>query len=112
MILEIDVKGRDRAWQVTQVVHAANEAVYRFDQLKSKAAAPKKPLKKLTLILPGKAGLAKLQATAKAAQAIANGINLTRDLGNLPPNICHPTYLANQAQKLKRAHPDLNVTIV
>jgi leucyl aminopeptidase len=36
------------------------------------------------------------------AQALANGMDLTRDLGNLPPNICTPTYLADQAKKLAR----------
>ena len=38
----------------------------------------------------------------KEGQAIAEGINLTKDLGNLPPNICTPTYLANQAKKIAK----------
>jgi leucyl aminopeptidase len=32
------------------------------------------------------------------ATAIANGMAFTRDLGNLPPNICHPTFLGEQAK--------------
>jgi leucyl aminopeptidase len=28
----------------------------------------------------------------------------TRDLGNLPPNICHPSFLAEQAKELGKAH--------
>jgi leucyl aminopeptidase len=44
------------------------------------------------------AGSAKA-ALAQAA-AIANGMKLTRDLGNLSPNICTPTYLAQTARKL------------
>jgi leucyl aminopeptidase len=31
-------------------------------------------------------------------KAIANGISFARELGNLPPNICNPSYLAEQAQ--------------
>ena len=38
----------------------------------------------------------------KEGQAIAEGMNLTKDLGNLPPNICTPTYLANQAKKIAK----------
>ena len=30
------------------------------------------------------------------------GLNLTKDLGNLPPNICTPTYLANQSKKIAK----------
>jgi leucyl aminopeptidase len=38
----------------------------------------------------------------KEGHAIAEGMNLTKDLGNLPPNICTPTYLANQAKKIAK----------
>ena len=35
------------------------------------------------------------------ARAIALGMALVRDLGNLPPNICTPAYLADEARKLQ-----------
>ena len=38
----------------------------------------------------------------KHGAAVANGANLTKDLGNLPPNICTPTYLANVAKKIAK----------
>ena len=36
--------------------------------------------------------------------AVADGANLTKDLGNLPPNICTPTYLANTAKKIAKEY--------
>ena len=36
--------------------------------------------------------------------AIAQGINLSKDLGNLPPNICNPSYLAKTAQTIGKEH--------
>jgi leucyl aminopeptidase len=36
--------------------------------------------------------------------AIAEGITLAKDLGNLPGNICTPTYLAEQARELGSRH--------
>ena len=36
----------------------------------------------------------------KHGVAIAEGANLTKDLGNLPPNICTPSYLASTAKKI------------
>ena len=39
------------------------------------------------------------QAIAEA-QAIANGVKAARNIANMPPNICTPAYLAEQAKKL------------
>ena len=41
-----------------------------------------------------------LQKAVAEGGAIANGMDLTKDLGNLPPNICTPSYLAQTAKKL------------
>ena len=46
----------------------------------------------------------------KRGYQIAQGANLTRELGNLPANTCTPTYLANQAKQL--SHPKLNVEVL
>ena len=42
---------------------------------------------------------------------ISNGVKLSRDLSNLPGNICTPSYLAAQARKLQRSH-GLKVTVL
>ena len=47
---------------------------------------------------------------AKTGYQIAQGANLTRQLGNLPANFCTPTYLAGHARKLE--HPKLQVEIL
>ena len=46
------------------------------------------------------------------AHAIHSGMNLTRDLGNLPGNICTPAYLAQQARKVGRLSTRLKVTVL
>ena len=43
--------------------------------------------------------------------AIANGIKLAKNLGDLPSNICTPTYLANTAKKLGKSNKKLNIKI-
>ena len=45
-----------------------------------------------------------LQLGLKHGEAIACGANLTKDLGNLPPNICTPSYLASTGTKLARQY--------
>ncbi len=44
--------------------------------------------------------------------AIGNGMNVARELGNLPGNICTPSYLASQAKKLGKAHKNLSVKVL
>src|SRR5690606_13416626 len=41
-----------------------------------------------------------LEAAARTGEAIADGMALARDLGNLPGNVCTPAYLADTARKL------------
>ena len=44
--------------------------------------------------------------------AIGAGVALTRNLANLPGNVCTPTHLANTAKDLARRHKGLRVKIL
>src|SRR5437762_451653 len=101
-LTEEKVKRREVAWRVEHAVVVAMEAVYRFDEMKSQPAEVRRPLRKLTLSVPQRSDLAAGEAAAARGLAIAHGMNLTRDLGNLPANICTPTYLAERAQALAK----------
>jgi len=99
-LTETPVKDRDTAWKVSQTAIVAMETIYRFDRLKSKVEETKPHLRKVTLGAINPVGAAELDASEEALQqglAIAEGVNLAKDLGNLAPNICTPTYLAEQA---------------
>jgi len=86
------------------------DGTYVFDRVKSQKAEPR-ALKKITL-LAAKAGLAEAERAVKHAGAIATGMAFTRDLGNLPPNLCHPTFMAEQAKELGKAHKGLKVEVL
>ena len=97
-LVDLKVKSRPLSWNLRQAVLGIREAFYRFDQLKQKKA-PAPNLERVTLPLPPAAQLSQALAEAKAT---ADGADLTRTLGNLPSNICTPSYLADQARKLAR----------
>ena len=101
---ESAVKGRDQAWAASQSTQALIEAGYRFDQCKTSedAAEATGPAK---VFLDRSDTTAKLvQAGVDAGRAIGLGMNLAKDLGNLPGNICTPTYLAQTAKELARTY--------
>ncbi|MDD4929707.1 MAG: leucyl aminopeptidase [Gallionella sp.] len=106
---DLNVKDRDEAWKIQQIVLHAAESVYRSDKLKSKPA-DKPSLRRLLLgcaVKPANTA----QTALHQASATAHGMKLAKDLGNLPGNICTPTYLAEQAQKIADEHK-LKVTIL
>jgi leucyl aminopeptidase len=101
-LTDLPVKGRDEPWKIVQAVLIAAESDYRSDQLKSKPADAS-ALRKILLGCAGKPGSTALAALSQAT-AIAHGMKLAKDLGNLPGNICTPTYLADQAKTLAKAY--------
>ena len=94
----------DIAWRTAQSAVLAIESAYRFEQMKSKREKPEAALKRLVLA-HAVAGERK-RAEHGLAQGIAlgHGVSLAKDLGNLPGNICTPTYLAKQAQALAQRY--------
>jgi len=99
-LTEEKVKRREVAWRGEHAVVVAMEAVYRFDQMKGQPAEVRRPLRKLTLSVPQRSDLTSGEAAAARGLAIAHGMDLARDLGNLPSNICTPAHLAEHAKAL------------
>jgi len=95
------VARRDTAWVVRTGVLTAREAAYRFDSMKSKEEPAPTGVAKIAFAVPAADGDGAKEALAQAV-AVANGIDLTKDLGNLPANVCTPTYLANTAKKMAK----------
>ncbi|MDN7130865.1 leucyl aminopeptidase [Halomonas sp. MC140] len=98
---DVPLTDRDAAWKARKVLEAAERAIYRFDQFKS-TPAPAPSLAKLTLVISDTSSQPLVQQGALVGNAIGQGINYTRTLGNLPANVCTPSYLAEQAQQLGR----------
>ena len=107
---DLRVKDRDAYGKTRLMVESLADGGYQFDRFKSQKADAS-ALKKLTL-LSDKASLTEVTRAAQQAQAIAVGMAYTKDLGNLPPNLCHPSYLAEEAKALGKAYKNLKVEIL
>ena len=94
------VKGRDAQWALRVEVIALRESIFRADGLKSKKDDSKSGVRKITLVVDATDAATKRNLTQSIA--LANGMDLSKTLGNLPPNICTPTYLANTAKQIAR----------
>ncbi|MDC0183013.1 leucyl aminopeptidase [Nitrosomonadales bacterium] len=91
------------------LVRALVDNGYRINSLKTQNKSKATDFQ--VFLQTNKSSLKDTKQGLKNGQAIAKGVNLTKDLGNLPPNICTPTYLASEAKKLSREYK-MKVTVL
>jgi leucyl aminopeptidase len=105
-LTELPVPGRDAGWNLRQAAIAADHAAYAYTATLSRKKNE-----------PGLASLDLLGADSSRVEfergvAIAGGVELARELGNLPPNICNPGYLADAARKIAADHASVEVEVL
>lgn len=111
-LTDLNLKGRDSYWKVRLAIQSCFDALYSFDELKSKKDQARRPLRRLTFNVPNRRELHIGEQAIKEGMAIAHGVHLAKDLGNMPGNICTPTYLAQQALQLAETFAPLHTTII
>ncbi|HJV06497.1 MAG TPA: leucyl aminopeptidase [Chromobacteriaceae bacterium] len=99
-LTELTIKKHDVEWMVEQATVVTEDVLYRFDQFKTKTDETARAPRRLTLAVPRRSDLAEGEKGLQTGLAISQGMKLARDLGNLPGNVCTPSYLAEQARTL------------
>jgi len=102
-LTELAVGRHDAQWKVSQAVTVAGGSGYRFTRMKSKDADERPALRRLALSVDRAAGKG-AAAGLEQGLAVTHGVSLARDLGNLPPNVCTPSHLADEARELARRY--------
>ena len=69
-------------------------------------------IKTVSILSKKKISSKRFSEILKSSLAISSGISLAKELGNTPPNICTPTFLANSIKKLKSKYKSLKVKII
>ncbi len=103
---DIEVEDRCEGWKSRQTAKLFASSLYQFHQLKSKKA-PVINLKKGTYLVAEKGQTKAVGEALNDGTAIAAGMALAKDLGNLPGNICTPTYLTKEAKNMAKGNTKL-----
>ncbi len=111
-LTELNVKGRNTHWKIRQAVERTEDALYRFDQFKSKKDETRRPLRKLIFSVPKRSDLANGEKATQEGIAIAKGVSVAKDLANTPANVCTPSYLAQYAKSMDKDYKGLKVTVL
>ncbi|WP_339802279.1 leucyl aminopeptidase [uncultured Marinobacter sp.] len=97
------------AGRLNLIGRTLEDQFYSFTEYKSEKPASRK-LNKVTVAASG-SGKA-LKEAFTLGLATGRGMNLTKDLGNTPPNVCHPSYLAERAQLLAKEHDVIKTEVL
>ena len=104
---ELDIQYRARI-----VAEVFSSQAYRIPDLKT---SPKPKARRLTTINVATADARAAKAAGAGLHmgaAIGSGIAFARDLANLPPNVCTPTYMGSRAQQLAKEFPSIKTKVL
>ena len=106
------VKGASAYYLARHSVEVTGDVLYRFTLMKSGKKSSVMPLKKVGFSAASRGDAARLLRGAAHGDGIVEGVSLAKDLGNLPPNVCTPSYLARTAQKLASGNGKLTTRVL
>jgi leucyl aminopeptidase len=109
-LAECEVTDRDWQWKTRHIVEVFNDGIYQFTQLKSDKETESN-IEKISIAAPETERVF-AQSGLLQGKAIAEGMVLAKNLGDLPGNLCTPTYLADQAIALGQKYDSLEVKIL
>ncbi len=107
---EAEVPKADSTWKIRQTIEVFNDGLYLYDATKQNDDN-KISLQHIT-ILANDVDSAAAEHGLQQGLAIAHGMTLTKQLADLPGNICTPGYLAQQAELLAERFDRLEVEIL
>ena len=105
-----ETKQLDDYYLGRQVAELTGAALYRINDLKTGKKPAAAALRKV-LAGPVRKAAAAQQGLAHGA-AVAAAQVIQRDLANLPPNVCTPIFLAEQARALAKRYASLKVKVL
>ena len=107
-----DPKDLDDYYLGRGIAEIVGSGLYRINDLKT-AKKPKAPTLQKVLAGPvGKGGVKDVERGLEHGAAVAAAQKIQRDLGNLPGNVCTPTYLADQAKAIAKRHASLRIQVL
>lgn len=109
---EINVKSiYNNYWKIRKTIEKINEELYFFNFFKKKRK-PSIVLKKINFNIQSKTNFIEEKKSIKDGIIISKSIKKTKNLSNMPPNICNSTYLLKKVLKLKNNYENLVLEII
>jgi leucyl aminopeptidase len=104
-LTDVEVPGRSSTWRAQTASRLIADGAYRFAAPGARSArkSQERGARKVTLLTADRVNGDVIDAIRRG-QAVAEGMALAKDLGNLPGNVCNPAFLAETARSLGKVH--------
>ncbi|ADV33448.1 cytosol aminopeptidase [Candidatus Blochmanniella vafra str. BVAF] len=113
LLSELNISGYESYWKIRHSISIINDIFYTFNKFKSHKHSPKQDLSlEVILYINNPNELHICKKAIKDGSAIAYGINIAKNLSNMPPNYCTPNYLSHKVLELPNYYTDLNINIL
>jgi len=106
------VAATDAYYRGRLAAESVGHALYRVPAIRSTRQPPPAALKSFGIALADKDQVRDAERGLEHGRGIAAGAALTRDLANLPANVCTPGYLAGQARELARQYKSVRAEVL
>ncbi len=104
---ELEAGETELQWRVRQAAVNLDRANYRYTATKAPKDDDNEPLLSASFN-----GGDEMQAALDEAKGLAKGYLRSKELGNLPPNICNPAYIAEIAREIAIEYDNVSVEIL
>jgi leucyl aminopeptidase len=107
-----DVPDVDAYYRARYAAEFVAAALYRIPDFKSGRKPKPSKLAEVTAVMAERNELSAAKRGLAHGAALGVGQRLSRDLANLPGNVCTPTYLGNAAKRLARSQRRIKVRVL
>ncbi|MDP6916545.1 MAG: leucyl aminopeptidase, partial [SAR86 cluster bacterium] len=109
---KLNVTGEGDNWIIQQLAYLCENNSYTYDAKLNKKNQKKISLKRVSITIDSSISDTKINRNLKIGQAIGRGSNAAKDLGNLPGNVCTPSYLAKESRSAANKYSSLKCTVL
>jgi leucyl aminopeptidase len=107
-----DVPGMDGHFRARAISEIFSAIAYRVPDLKSGVKPKPSKLAAVSVVAEGARSVKSMASGLEIGAAVGNGSAFARDLANLPPNVCTPTYLGERAEALGKDWPRIKTKVL
>jgi leucyl aminopeptidase len=105
----LPAKNETSEWKIRMAIQQFATQRYRLDTFKTKS---RESIALQSICFYMHAETTQAQSAIEEANALVAGVNLTKDLANMPSNHATPSYIAQYAKQLAQEETNLNVQVL
>ena len=110
-LMDVDVEDFDTIWKSRQISQLCTSLTHKVNSLKSDNEEISS-ISQLEIFEARTNELGSIQTGLTQGHAIGGGMNLAKDLADLPGNVCTPAYLAEQSIELGKKFNSISVNVI